>query len=55
MFDRKGAGFVFKAGKEFEVLAQNRLDDIFDASPVVVGDSLYVRGRSNLYCISTGG
>jgi outer membrane protein assembly factor BamB len=34
------------------VLATNKLDDRFDASPVVIGNQLILRGREYLYCIS---
>jgi outer membrane protein assembly factor BamB len=34
-----------------EVLATNTLDDGFDASPAIVGDELYLRGRRYLYRI----
>ena len=30
----------------------NRLDDDFDASPAVVGEEIYLRGRQYLYCIA---
>lgn len=50
--DRKGTTIVVKVGDEFEVLATNKLDDVFDASPVVVGDELYLKGDSYLYCIA---
>jgi hypothetical protein len=33
------------------VLATNRLDDGFSASPVPVGNRLLLRGHSFLYCI----
>ena len=33
------------------ILAENQLDDGFDASPVVVGDDLYLRGRRFLYAV----
>jgi hypothetical protein len=36
-----------------ETLAVNHLDDGFDASPAVVGDELYLRGRESLYRISS--
>jgi outer membrane protein assembly factor BamB len=49
---REGAVTVVKHGGEFEVLATNRLDDGFDASPVVISDELYLRGRTYLYCIA---
>ncbi len=44
---------VIKHGPSFEVLAVNRLDDSFSASPVVVGNELYLRGERSLYCIAT--
>jgi hypothetical protein len=41
-----------KHGDQFEVLAQNQLEDRFFASPVVVGNELYLRGENYFYCIS---
>jgi hypothetical protein len=46
---------VLRDGDTFAPLATNQLDDEFDASPVVVGGELYLRGRKALYCISEGG
>lgn len=43
---------VLKAGETFEVLASNVLDDNFHASPVIVGDELFLRGFKSLYCFS---
>ncbi|MEI8114281.1 MAG: PQQ-binding-like beta-propeller repeat protein [Bacteroidia bacterium] len=43
---------VLKAGSEFSLLAKNTLDDTFEASPVVVGNELFLRGYKYLYCIS---
>jgi outer membrane protein assembly factor BamB len=43
---------VIKAGAEFSLLAKNTLDDTFEASPVVVGKDLFLRGAKYLYCIS---
>jgi len=43
---------VIKAGAEFSILAKNTLDDTFEASPVVVGNDLFLRGAKYLYCIS---
>lgn len=40
-----------KNGDQLEQLAVNKLEDSFDASPAIVGDSLYMRGRESLYCI----
>jgi outer membrane protein assembly factor BamB len=43
---------VVKAGPNFELLAKNILDDTFHASPVIVGNDLFLRGFKYLYCIS---
>lgn len=47
----EGTTTVLRAGDEFEVLAVNRLDDYTLASPVAVGDRLYIRTAEYLYCI----
>ena len=39
-------------GPTFTEIATNSLDDVFDASPAVFGDALYLRGQENLYCIA---
>jgi outer membrane protein assembly factor BamB len=49
---REGATVVLEKSKELKVLARNKLDDGFDASPAVVGNELFLRGRSKLYCIT---
>jgi outer membrane protein assembly factor BamB len=43
---------VIKAGPEFSILAKNTLDDTFHASPIMVGNDLFLRGFKYLYCIS---
>jgi outer membrane protein assembly factor BamB len=48
---RKGISLVIKAGPKLEIVATNTLDDGFDASPVVVDDRIYLRGRKYLYAI----
>lgn len=50
-FGRDGSAVVLKHGDELEILAENELDDGIDASPALVGDRLYVRGRHSLYCL----
>ena len=50
---RDGEFLVARAGPTFEVLAESELDDRFDASPAIVGDVIYLRGRRSLYCIAT--
>jgi hypothetical protein len=44
---------VLKRGPKFEVVAVNKLDDEFSASPAIAGDELYLRGKSYLYCIAS--
>ena len=43
---------VIKAGATYEVLATNKLDDKFDASPALAGNEMYLRGYRYLYCIA---
>ncbi len=49
---RNGTVAVLKHGPTLEIIAQNRLDDSFNASPVIVGSELFLRGTKNLYCIA---
>jgi outer membrane protein assembly factor BamB len=48
---RDGTTVVLRHGPTFEVLAENTLDDGFDASPATVGTELYLRGYRYLYAI----
>jgi hypothetical protein len=49
---RDGGALVIKDSDELEVLATNRLDDSFDASPAVVDNMLLLRGKAHLYCLA---
>ncbi len=49
---RNGVTVVLKQSDKVEVLATNRLEDKFDASPAAVGKDLFLRGREYLYCIA---
>ncbi|MBM3460294.1 MAG: hypothetical protein FJX77_17380, partial [Armatimonadetes bacterium] len=49
---RGGSVVVIRNADQFEVLATNRLDEKFDASPAVAGKELYLRGHQSLYCIA---
>jgi len=49
---RNGAALVLKRADQLNVLATNRLDDKFDASPAIAGKELFLRGRENLYCLA---
>ena len=49
---RGGTVNVVQHGPEFTILAENTLDDSFNASPAIVGSELYLRGGQYLYCIA---
>ena len=49
---RDGTTVVVRHGPAFEVLAENTLDDGFDASPALVGEAMYLRGYRYLYCLA---
>ena len=46
-----GECYMVKQGPEFEILAVNKLDEVFCASPAVSEGKLFLRGRKHLYCI----
>lgn len=50
--DLDGRTLVIRAGDKFDPIATNELDDGFAASPVVIGDTLYMRGYRHLYAIA---
>jgi outer membrane protein assembly factor BamB len=47
-----GVTLVIKHSDTYEVLASNKLDDRFDASPALVGNELILKGKEYIYCIS---
>lgn len=49
---REGLTSVLKDGDHLEILAQNRLDDQFSASPALAGDAIFLRGEKFLYCVA---
>lgn len=49
--DRAGTTIVLKAGDKLDVLATNKLGDPIDASPVLVGKQLLLRGEKWLWCV----
>jgi outer membrane protein assembly factor BamB len=49
---RDGTTVVLKHGPTFQVVAENTLDDGFDASPALVDRELYLRGYRYLYAIA---
>ena len=51
LVSRGGVTTVIADGPEFKTLAVNRLDDEFDASPAIVDNALFLRGKEYLYKI----
>jgi outer membrane protein assembly factor BamB len=49
---RDGVTHVIRHGSTYAMLAKNKLDDGFDASPALVDKAIYLRGYQNLYCIA---
>jgi len=49
---RNGTTVAIKDSTQFEVLSTNVLGEPIDASPSIVGNQLFLRGREHLYCIS---
>ena len=48
---RSGVTMVLKNTGKPEILATNKLEDGFDASPAIAGKEIFLRGHSYLYCI----
>lgn len=51
--DRDGTTLVLKQSDKLEVLATNKLDEGFDASPAIVGKQLFLRSAKHVYCIES--
>jgi outer membrane protein assembly factor BamB len=49
---KEGVVSVIAAAGEFRLLAENRFDASFIASPAVAGDAIILRSLRNLYCIA---
>jgi outer membrane protein assembly factor BamB len=46
-----GECYVVRQGPEFEILAVNKLDETFCASPAISAGRIFLRGRKHLYCV----
>ena len=49
---RGGATLVISHDASPELLAANRLDESFSASPAIAGRQLFLRGEQSLYCLA---
>ena len=50
---REGITLVMSNADDSEILSVNRLNDIFSASPALVGSQFFLRGEKFLYCLET--
>ena len=48
---REGTTLVIRNSAEFEILATNQLPDPIDASPAVIGNQMFLRTSSGVYCL----
>ena len=53
-FSREGNVSVISAGREFEIFAENELDEGFIASPATAGNTIIARSLTHLYCFAQG-
>lgn len=54
LLGEEGEGVVVRPGEKMSIVATNRLDDGFMASPALAGRSLFLRTRSFVYRIRSG-
>ncbi len=55
MVNTDGDGAIFRAGRKHEVLGSFELDEPVWATPAIVGDRIYVRGREHLFALGPTG
>ena len=48
----EGVTYVLRAGDKFEIVAENDLEEPILASPAALGDRLYLRTASELFCLA---
>ena len=51
ILDEAGTTHIIRAGKEFEVVGTNKIDDLIWSTPTIAGNTLLIRGVEKLYCI----
>jgi outer membrane protein assembly factor BamB len=53
LLDREGVTHVVEAGRQFKEVATCPLGEPAGASPVILGNRLYLRGKQHLFCIGS--
>jgi len=51
LLDESGKAFVIKSGKDFKIIGENQVDDLFWSTPAISNGNLLLRGANKLYCI----
>lgn len=49
---RDGTTCVLKNAETFEIIATNKLDDGIDATPAIVDNEIFLKGKQYMYCIA---
>lgn len=55
LFSKSGKTTVIAPGRKYQALAVNQLDGAFMACPAVVNNCLFVRSKTDMYCIGLSG
>jgi outer membrane protein assembly factor BamB len=50
-FNEEGKTTLIEAGRQFKMIAENKLEDGFMASPAIAGKALFLRTKTHLYRI----
>lgn len=53
VFDLSGKAYIFKPGKEPELIASPELGERVYSTPVFANGRIYIRGNEHMYCIAT--
>jgi outer membrane protein assembly factor BamB len=53
LLDRSGKMNIFRASAKFEMIGESILGEPADCTPAFSEKNIYIRGKNNLYCIST--
>jgi hypothetical protein len=51
--DKSGVTHVFRTGGEYVSLGESPLGEPSWATPAIVGNRIYIRGHSHLFCIGS--
>jgi outer membrane protein assembly factor BamB len=53
VFDTNGKAYIFRPGREPELIASPELGERVYATPAFANGRIYIRGNKHLYCIGT--